>query len=50
VQKAISKGMPLVDCFHAILGKANGAILVSRDRHFQKIEHIVDVGLPEEII
>ena len=42
--------IPLVDAAHALLAKANNAVIVSRDKHFRELEHIVEVRLPEEII
>jgi len=42
--------IPLLDAFHALLARANNAIVVSRDRHFERISHIAEVRLPEELI
>lgn len=43
-------GVPLFDVVHALLAKANGATLISRDKHFEKLEHIVQIRLPEDFI
>jgi predicted nucleic acid-binding protein len=38
------------DALHAILARDCGAILVTRDRHFEKLKDIVKVVKPEELI
>lgn len=37
------------DILHAILARDNNAILISRDKHFEQLQHIVEVKKPEEI-
>ena len=38
------------DLLHAILARDNNAVLVSRDKHFNKLKDIVKIAKPEEII
>lgn len=38
------------DIIHALLAKGNDAILISRDKHFELLAHIVETGLPEDFI
>ncbi|MBI5064860.1 PIN domain-containing protein [Candidatus Woesearchaeota archaeon] len=42
--------IPSGDIFHAILARDNGAILVTRDKHFEQLRYIVEVKKPEELI
>jgi len=42
--------IPKNDCLHAILARDNSAILVSRDRHFELIQHISTAKKPEDLI
>ena len=42
--------VPIPDIAHALLAKENNAILVSRDKHFEELDNIVQVRLPEELI
>mgnify|MGYP001560359172 CR=1 FL=1 len=42
--------VPLGDAIHAILARDNDAILVSRDVHFQKLRHVVEVRRPDELL
>lgn len=42
--------IPSGDIFHAILARDNGAILVTRDKHFEQLREIVEVRKPEELI
>ncbi|MEK6792501.1 MAG: PIN domain-containing protein [Nanoarchaeota archaeon] len=50
--KDISKkrNIPLLDALHAILARDYGAIMVTRDRHFQELLDIIKSKKPEEII
>ena len=45
-QRSIPKG----DALHAILARDNNALLISRDKDFQKLKDIVKVYAPEEVI
>jgi predicted nucleic acid-binding protein len=47
---AILKDVPVGDAIHAVLARDSGAVLVSRDRHFQLLKNICVVKKPEEII
>ena len=42
--------LPFGDLIHAILARDNGAILVTRDKHFVEFEDIVLVRKPEDLI
>jgi len=42
--------IPFGDVLHAIIARDNWAIMVTRDRHFQKITDIIVPIKPEEII
>ena len=42
--------VPFGDAMHAILARDNGAILISRDKHFYELIRIVEVKHPEELI
>ncbi|MFH1256901.1 MAG: PIN domain-containing protein [Candidatus Diapherotrites archaeon] len=44
------KNLPFNDIFHAVIAKSHGATLVSRDRHFDLLDHVVEVKKPEELI
>ena len=47
---AKQREVPDTDALYAILAKDNKAILVTRDRHFDKLRDIVEVKKPEEIV
>ena len=38
------------DAMHAILSRNNEAILVSRDRDFQRLKYIIEVRSPEDLL
>ncbi len=42
--------VPFGDALHAILAKHNGAIMVTRDHHFEQFQELVDVNKPEDLI
>ena len=42
--------IPFGDCLHDILAKDHKAIMVTRDKHFLDIKHLVHVAKPEELI
>ena len=42
--------LPRRDVFHAILARDNEAIIITRDRHFDKLKDVVVTKLPEDII
>lgn len=46
---AISRGIPHSDAVHAVAAMRNNAVLVTRDRHFDKLKDIVEVKKPEEV-
>ncbi len=47
---AKKRNLPLPDVLHAIISRDNKAILVSQDKHFQKLKDLVEIRKPEEII
>jgi predicted nucleic acid-binding protein len=44
------RGIPKGDALHAILGRDNNAVVVTRDNHFELLKDIVKSNKPEEII
>ncbi|MFH1317292.1 MAG: type II toxin-antitoxin system VapC family toxin [Candidatus Woesearchaeota archaeon] len=44
------KFVPPGDAVHAIVARDSGAILVTRDRHFNRLKGVCEVLKPEEII
>jgi predicted nucleic acid-binding protein len=42
--------VPFGDILHSIIARDNNAIIVTRDHHFEELQHIVDVKKPEELI
>jgi len=42
--------IPLGDALHAIIARDENAILVTRDKHFEKLSDIVECRRPEDII
>ncbi|MBD3304397.1 PIN domain-containing protein [Candidatus Woesearchaeota archaeon] len=42
--------IPFADCLHAILARDSGAVMVTRDRHFEQLQFIVKSRKPEELI
>ena len=47
---AENRGIPKGDAVHAIIARDCGAILVSRDKHFQFLTDICTIVKPEELI
>jgi len=47
---AKKRNLPKGDALHAIIARDSEAILVSRDKHFQKLKDFCIVVKPEEII
>ena len=50
--RILSKNLniPKNDCLHAILARDNAAVLITRDKHFELLQHVVDVRKPEDLI
>jgi predicted nucleic acid-binding protein len=44
------KEVPLQDALHAILARRESAILITRDKHFNKLKDIAEIWLPEDLI
>ncbi len=44
------RGIPFIDCLNAVLARNKGAILVSQDRHFEKLSDITRTVRPQDII
>ncbi len=42
--------IPFGDAIHAILARDNGAILITRDHDFEKVQDIVEIKKPEDLI
>lgn len=38
------------DALHAVLARDNGAVMVTRDKHFEQLLDIADIRKPEELI
>ncbi len=47
---AEKRDLPRGDVLHALIGKKNGFILVTRDKHFNFLKDIADYFKPEDII
>ena len=47
---AKERNLPPGDALHAILARNNNAIMVSQDKHYQKLKDIADIKRPEELI
>lgn len=43
------RGLPFTDLLHAIIACDNGAIMVTRDVHFEDFEDIVTIRKPEDL-
>lgn len=44
------KNIPYNDALHAIIARDNNAVLITRDKHFEELQDIVEVMAPEEAI
>lgn len=42
--------IPFADALHAILSRDNKSILITRDKHFQKLIDIAEIKKPEDIL
>lgn len=49
-QIAKEKNIPFGDVLHAIIARDNGAILITRDKHFRQLTDISNHYKPEELI
>jgi predicted nucleic acid-binding protein len=47
---SLKREIPILDALHALLARDSKSILVTRDRHFQKLLDITKPKRPEEII
>ena len=50
IELAKEKNVPFADAAHAILARDNNAILVTRDRDFNRLLHIKEYKKPEDLI
>ena len=50
IETAKKRNIPKGDVIHAILARDNKAIMISRDKHFQKLKDICEVMKPEDLI
>lgn len=46
---AIERSLPTNDCLFALMAKENNAIVISMDKHFEKLTDIVEFFKPEEL-
>ncbi len=44
------RDIPFGDALHAILARNNNATLITRDHHFEKLQDIVKIRKPEELL
>ena len=44
------RNVPFADVLHAILARDNRAVMVTRDRHFQRLIDIADIKKPEDLL
>ncbi|MEK6826177.1 MAG: PIN domain-containing protein [Nanoarchaeota archaeon] len=44
------RDVPIFDALHAIIARDSGAIMVTRDKHFEKLLDIANYKKPEELI
>jgi len=42
--------VPFGDALHAILSKDNGAVLITRNHHYEELQYLVDCKKPEDLI
>lgn len=47
---ATERHVPVSDAMHALIARANNAIMVTRDKHFGKLADIAEVRKPEELL
>ncbi len=45
----VKRKIPIKDALHAVLARDNYALMISRDRHFEKLNDVVETRKPEEI-
>lgn len=44
------RNIPFGDALHAILARDNKSIMVTRDKHFQKLKDIAEIKNPEDLL
>tara|TARA_Y100000310_G_C20314465_1_gene637767 strand:+ start:68 stop:487 length:420 start_codon:yes stop_codon:yes gene_type:complete len=44
------RNLPFGDCLHAIIARDNQAIMVTRDKHFEELQDVVESYKPEDLI
>jgi predicted nucleic acid-binding protein len=44
------RNVPFTDALNAIIARNNNAIMVSQDKHYQKLKDIVETKRPEDLI
>ena len=47
---SLERKIPVYDALHAILARANQAILVTRDKHYEELQDIAEIKTPEQVI
>lgn len=48
IMLSASRSIPAGDALHALLAQKHHALLITRDKHFQKLKDIIPVLKPEE--
>ena len=44
------RSLPFGDCLHALIARDNQAIMVTRDKHFEELQDVVQSYKPEDLI
>lgn len=44
------RNLPFGDCLHAIIARDNKAIIITRDKHFEELQDVVESAKPEDLI
>ena len=44
------RNLPFGDCLHALIARDNQAIMVTRDKHFEELQDVVQSYKPEDLI
>lgn len=49
-QLGSTRRIPYADALHAVLARDNGAVLVTRDHHHERVTDIASIAKPEELL
>ena len=44
------RNLPFGDCLHAIIARDNQAIMITRDKHFEELQDVVESYKPEDLV